>query len=85
MLTCEIRSSLLYLNRKRDEKYGYVDRKNQEALQEMAVREANALATVEARKAAGADAEAATESRTGKEKNAAEKKVDREALWRYML
>ncbi|POY76109.1 hypothetical protein BMF94_0832 [Rhodotorula taiwanensis] len=85
ILAVVLRLSLLYLNRKRDEKYGYVDRKNQEALQEMAVREANALATVEARKAAGADAEAATESRTGKEKNAAEKKVDREALWRYML
>lgn len=79
----------MHENRVRDRKYGYVDPKKQEALQERAVRDRLAETTAQQKKEGtntgeGQEVEGATPT-TGKEKTAEEKQADRERYWRYLL
>ncbi|GAA6024254.1 hypothetical protein JCM8202_001449 [Rhodotorula sphaerocarpa] len=84
-----MRFLLMHENRVRDRKYGYVDPKKQEALQERAVRDRLAETTAQQKKEGtntgeGQEVEGATPT-MGKEKTAEEKQADRERYWRYLL
>ncbi|BGP53579.1 hypothetical protein JCM8202v2_001138 [Rhodotorula sphaerocarpa] len=79
LLALCMRLYLLRQNRLRDDKYGYVDPKKQEVLQEQARRE-----RIPAAAAGEPEKDAEVADSQGKDKTAEEKKADQERFWRYL-